>query len=225
MSLRQVLFWTLSGAFTLAVAPVVGEYFVELARERELYSSPTDKLEALLNWAGGLFGDWTLYVACGLGGAIVGFVADGWLRQREQTAIATESQTTKALPDHQSPPEPEWIPLDDAVSDFSPRIRNTVLDWASQAASEANREEYRSQLANYLLWDGRLKFRGKHKLSDAIEEFSGDQLDEYVAEHDCSTVHIPGNKFSIYSEFEVHKPTYEENIEAIAAEQKRIEME
>lgn len=91
MSFRSLLRWLVTAIFILLVAPVVGDFFVELARELGLYNRPADRVQAVVDWAQSIFGEQGFfYTLFALGGLVVGLWLDPILKRAEpseETAV------------------------------------------------------------------------------------------------------------------------------------------
>ena len=82
---RAVMYVTLGVIGTIVVA-VVGEFFIELARERGWYDSPSQRVDAFLS-AFSVFVTqvWLLCLASGLAGLTIGLWTDKFLRKHDST--------------------------------------------------------------------------------------------------------------------------------------------
>ena len=88
MALRRTVRLVITGAFALMLVPVVGDFFVEIARENGLYNRPTARVQAVVDWAQSIFGEqgffWLLF---GLGGLAAGLWLDLALKRREPDVV------------------------------------------------------------------------------------------------------------------------------------------
>jgi hypothetical protein len=84
MSLRKTVRVLATGTFVLLLAPVVGDFFVEIARENGFYNNATAKVQAVVDWLQSIFGEqgffWLLF---GIGGLAAGLWLDVLLKRRE----------------------------------------------------------------------------------------------------------------------------------------------
>jgi hypothetical protein len=82
MSLRSFARWAASIAFILLVAPVVGDFVSEFARENGVYDNATGRIWRVVEFAQSIFGQngfyWLLFFT---GGLAAGFWIDFLLRR------------------------------------------------------------------------------------------------------------------------------------------------
>lgn len=94
--MRRVLRWLalyVAGGFILAIASgVVSEFFIELARERDWYASPSDKLDTAMSaFSSFVTQAWFLALTTGLVGLAIGAWGDLFLRRRERRLSKKET--------------------------------------------------------------------------------------------------------------------------------------
>jgi hypothetical protein len=88
VTIRAKIRWFLAGIFVLVLVPiavsVVGEFFIEWAKEQGYYNNPSRRLSAIvtaLTWFANQ--PWFLYPATALGGLTIGVWLDFLLRKKE----------------------------------------------------------------------------------------------------------------------------------------------
>lgn len=71
-NLLSKITWVFTALFGLCIAPVVGQFFVELAQERGAYNQPWEKLQWGMNSLSSITSSWWFGLALGyLGGSVV----------------------------------------------------------------------------------------------------------------------------------------------------------
>ena len=102
--IRAALAILFGGFFVAILAGVVGEFFIELAREKGLYTNPSNKLDAAMSaFSSFVQNQWFLMVATAVGFLTIGMWLDSLLRRQEARQLdstekpATQSTDTDAI--------------------------------------------------------------------------------------------------------------------------------
>jgi hypothetical protein len=87
--IRTIARWVFSFIFLILAAPsavaVLGEFFIEMARERGFYKDPWQRLDSAVTWLGDFVGHtWFMCLVAGFFGLAAGSWVDNLLRRRER---------------------------------------------------------------------------------------------------------------------------------------------
>lgn len=103
--IRSVLTWLLVGLFLAIVVAVVGEWFIEVAKAKGLYTDAGNQWDSVMTRAistGGsiaafLLSGWVLFPATGLLGLVAGLWLDTFLKVRESAASSATPDSGQRL--------------------------------------------------------------------------------------------------------------------------------